>query len=179
MSRPETVILSHAQIASVLTFDAAIEAVQNVMKAHGHGNVVEPALLHANVPRGEFHIKTGGVLRGGGEGVFGLKANGGFFNNRDLGLPNIVGLIALSDAKTGAPLAILDSVEISRVRTGAATAVAAKHLARPESETLTVVGTGTQARTQIEALLKVLPLKRVRLIGRDFARTQQRASSAR
>ena len=74
---------------------------------------IAPDLLHADVPRGEFHIKTGGVLRGEEGGVFGLKANGGFFGNHTLGLPNIVGIIYLADAQTGCPLAILDSVEIS------------------------------------------------------------------
>ena len=67
-------------------------------------------------------------------------------------------------------------MEISRVRTGAATAVAARHLARAESEVITVVGTGTQAKTQVEALSHVLPLKRVHLVGRDVAKTQTKAS---
>lgn len=170
MNRPDLLILSHSEIVSVLSMPIAIEAVRAVMLAHGQGQVIAPNLLHADVPRGEFHIKTGGVLGTGGpggEGVFGLKANGGFFNNGALGLPNIVGLISLADAKTGVPLAVLDSVEISRVRTGAATAVAAQCLARPDSAVVTVIGSGTQARTQIEALAQVLPLKRVQLVGRN------------
>jgi alanine dehydrogenase len=176
MTRPQTCILSHSEIASLLDMDLAISAVERVMRAHGRGDVIAPNLLHADVPLGEFHIKTGGVLHGAQEGVFGLKANGGFFGNANLGLPNIVGVIYLADAQTGCPLAILDSVEISRVRTGAATAVAARQLARPDSEVLTVVGTGTQARTQIEALRHVLALKRVHLVGREPARTQERAA---
>ena len=121
--RPETYILGHTDITSVLDFELAINAVERVMRAHGQRSVIEPNLLHADVPRGEYHIKTGGVLHGGDSGVFGLKANGGFFGNHERGLPNIVGIIYLSDAETGCPLAVLDSVEISRVRTGAATAV--------------------------------------------------------
>ena len=109
----------------------------------------------------------------GGEGVFGLKANGGFFKNHHLGLPNILGLITLSDAKTGSPLAVLDSVEISRMRTGAATAVAAEKLARANSEIATVFGTGKQARVQIEALCYALPLKAVRIIGRNQEKADQ------
>ena len=176
LNRPETLLLSHEQIVSILTFDVAIDAVRRVMQAHGEGAVIEPNLLHADAPRGEFHIKTGGILDGEDGGVFGLKANGGFFQNRRLGLPNIIGLIVLADARTGAPVAVLDSVEISRVRTGAATAVAALHLARPESETVTVIGTGTQAGTQIEALCHVLPIRQARLVGRDIARTRERAA---
>jgi alanine dehydrogenase len=177
MTRPETYLLSHSDIASVLDFDLAIKAVERVMRSHAQRRVIEPNLLHADVPRGEFHIKTGGVLHGHDGGVFGLKANGGFFENRDRGLPNIVGIIYLSDAETGCPLAVLDSVEISRVRTGAATAVAARHLARPDSRVVTVVGTGTQARTQIEALQHVLPIERVQLVGRTKKRTKQQAAA--
>lgn len=177
MTRPETCILSHSDITSVLDFDLAIDAVERVMRAHGLNNVIEPNLLHADVPRGEFHIKTGGVLHEGNGGIFGLKVNGGFFGNAESGLPNIVGVIYLADAETGCPLAILDSVEISRVRTGAATAVAARHLARPDSRILTVVGTGIQARTQIEALRHVLPIERVQLVGRTPDRTRQQATA--
>ena len=175
MTRPDTFVLTHSAIASVLTFEKAIDAVQKVMEAHGRSEVIAPALLHADSAKGEFHIKTGGVVNKQGEGVFGLKANGGFFGNRERGLPNIVGVIYLADAETGCPLAVLDSVEISRVRTGAATAVAARHLARPNSEVVTVLGTGTQARTQIEALSHVLPIRRVHLVGRDFDRTRESA----
>jgi alanine dehydrogenase len=177
MIRPETRILSHTEISSVLSMERAINAVERVMEAHGRRTVISPDLLHANAPRGEFHIKTGGVLHGGDEGVFGLKANGGFFGNHMLGLSNIVGIIYLADARTGCPIAVLDSVEISRVRTGAATAVAARRLARPDSSVAAVVGTGTQARTQIEALMHVLPIRRVRLVGRDVARTAARAAT--
>ena len=177
MTRPETCILTHSEISSVLDMDLAIDAVERVMAAHGRGSVIAPNLLHADVPRGEFHIKTGGVLHDGDAGVFGLKANGGFFGNSDLGLPNIVGVIYLADAETGCPLAVLDSVEISRVRTGAASAVAAKHLARPESSVMAVVGTGTQARTQIEAIRHVLPITRVQLVGRSSERTRERAAA--
>ena len=177
MKRPKTHLLSHPEIAAVLTMERAIEAVEQVMKAHGRRHVIAPDLLHADAPRGEFHIKTGGVLHGEDGGVFGLKANGGFFGNHSLGLPNIVGIIYLADARTGCPLAILDSVEISRVRTGAATAVAARHLARPDSAVMTVIGTGTQARTQIEALAHVLPIRRVHLVGRDRDRSIAQAAA--
>jgi ornithine cyclodeaminase/alanine dehydrogenase len=177
MIRPETHILTHTDVSTVLTMERAIHAVEQVMAAHGRSQVIAPDLLHADAPRGEFHIKTGGVLHGGDDGVFGLKANGGFFGNHTLGLSNIVGIIYLADARTGCPIAVLDSVEISRVRTGAATAVAARRLARPDSAVVAVVGTGTQARTQIEALQHVLPIRRVRLVGRDPANTAARAAA--
>ena len=71
--------------------------------------------------------------------------NGGFFQNRARhGLPNIQGLIVLSRADNGVPLAVLDSIEITIQRTGASTAVAAKYLARPDSRVCTVCGCGNQ-----------------------------------
>ena len=81
--------------------ERAIHAVERVMEAHGRSRVISPDLLHADAPRGEFHIKTGGVLHGADGGVFGLKANGGFFGNHALGLSNIVGIIYLADARAG------------------------------------------------------------------------------
>ena len=65
MKRPNTQILSHSQITSLITFEGAIDAVQKVMEAHGRSQVIAPNLLHADTPRGEFHIKTGGVLGSG------------------------------------------------------------------------------------------------------------------
>lgn len=176
MDRPETLLVSHAVVTHVLTMRHAMDAVTQVMTAHGLSDVIAPNLLHADTPKGEFHIKTGGMMTGETTGVFGLKANGGFFQNHALGLPNILGVIVLADAETGCTLAVLDSTEISRIRTGAATAVAARQLARPDSRTLAVVGTGVQAKTQIEALCQVLPIEHVRLVGRDVHRTKHRAS---
>jgi len=88
--------------------------------------------------------------------------NGNFFHNRERHcLPRIQGVIALCDAGTGTPLALLDSTEITVVRTGAATAVAAKYLARPDAAVVTVCGCGLQGRVQLRALARVRALRRV------------------
>ena len=146
-----------------------------VMTAHGLSDVIAPNLLHTDTPKGEFHIKTGGMMTGETTGVFGLKANGGF-QNHALGLPNILGVIVLADAETGCTLAVLDSTEISRIHTGAATAVAARQLAETGQSHPCSGGHGSQAKTQIEALCQVLPIERVRLVGQDVHRTKHRAS---
>jgi ornithine cyclodeaminase/alanine dehydrogenase-like protein (mu-crystallin family) len=86
---------------------------------------------------GEFHVKAGG-LTVGDRTYFGLKANGGFFGNPARGLPAIQGIIYLADASDGAPLAILDSIHITVQLTGAATAIAAKYLARPDARRVTI-----------------------------------------
>ena len=101
-----------------------------------------------------------------------IMLTGKFPSNRARGRPSIQGVILLCDADTGAVLAIMDSVEITRRRTAAASALAAKHLARSGAETLAIVGCGAQARAQAEALIDVLPLKRARAFDADTATAQ-------
>ena len=84
-----------------------------------------------------------------------------FPENRAAGLPNISGLIVLNDPQTGRPLAVMDGVWITAKRTGAATALAARYLARADSETLGILGCGVQGRSNLEALLVLFPIKRV------------------
>ncbi len=84
-------------------------------------------------------------------------------------MPNIQGLIILCDAANGFPLAVMDSIEITILRTGAASAVAAKHLARPDSKVATICGCGNQGRVQLRALKRVLPLQHVYAFDLDPA----------
>jgi alanine dehydrogenase len=99
----------------------------------------------------------------------GVKVNGAFWQNRGRGLPYVHGGILLFDGETGVPLAVMDSVEITVQRTAAATAVAAKYLARADSRVATVCGTGTQGRAQLRFLSRVLPIERVYAFGRSEA----------
>ena len=152
-------LLNRAEVASLLTLDDYICVVEQAFRRHAEGGSFTPALAHVDAEGGEFHIKAGGVR--GEPPYFGLKVNGGFFENRArYNLPNIQGLIVLSRADNGVPLAIMDSIEITIQRTGAATAVAARRLARPDSRVATVCGCGNQARIQLRALACVLPLER-------------------
>jgi ornithine cyclodeaminase/alanine dehydrogenase len=91
----------------------------------------------------------------------GVKWVSGFPENHKRGLPYITGLLIYNDVETGVPLAIMDCIWITAVRTGAATAVAAKYLARPESSVVGVLGCGVQGRTNLEALNALFALERV------------------
>jgi ornithine cyclodeaminase/alanine dehydrogenase len=91
----------------------------------------------------------------------GIKWVSGFPENEKRGLPYITGLLILNDVETGLPVAVMDCVWITAMRTGAATAVAAKHLARPESAVVGVLGCGVQGRSNVEALNVHFPLARV------------------
>ena len=76
-------------------------------------------------------------------------------------------MIILCDGEKGSPLALFDSIEITIQRTGAATAVAARYLARPESKTVTICGCGTQGRIQMRALKEILPLETVFVVDQN------------
>ncbi|HSA56768.1 MAG TPA: ornithine cyclodeaminase family protein [Gemmatimonadaceae bacterium] len=155
-----TLVLTRSDVARVLDLGQCIEIVERAFRAHGEGRAPDPAIMGVHVASGGFHTK-GGVLDLG-RPYFAAKTNANFMHNRErYGLPTIQGTIALHDAENGFPLALMDSVEISILRTGAATAVAAKHLARPDSAVAAVAGCGAQGRVQVRATARVLPLTRV------------------
>jgi alanine dehydrogenase len=167
---PARVLLLNRDIVEeLLTLSDCIPAVESAFAAHARGAALEPGLLHVGADRGEFHIKVGGLR--GARTYFAAKINGGFFNNRaELGLPNIIGLIVLCDGTCGKPLAVMESGLVTRLRTGAATAVAAKYLARPDSRTVTICGAGIQGEIQLRALKEVLPIERAFIWSRSGAR---------
>jgi ornithine cyclodeaminase/alanine dehydrogenase len=105
------------------------------------------------------------------------KLNTNFPGNRaQFGLPTIQGVIALYDAENGLPVAILDSIDITIKRTAAASAVAAKYLARRNSVVGTICGCGQQARAQLHAILTILPIKKIFAFDLDEPRTKKFAT---
>ncbi|MCX6561026.1 MAG: ornithine cyclodeaminase family protein [Candidatus Aminicenantes bacterium] len=154
---PSLLLLRRSEIASVLTLADCIPAVEEAFRMRADGKALAPGLMHIDADGGEFHIKGGG-LRLDDRTYVGLKANGGFFRNKELfGLPAIQGVIILFDGTNGTPLAVMDSIEITILRTGAATAAAAKRLARADADTATICGCGNQGRVQLRALKLVRP----------------------
>jgi ornithine cyclodeaminase/alanine dehydrogenase-like protein (mu-crystallin family) len=127
---------------------------------HAAGASVPPGVLGAHVAGGGFHTKTAGLL--GEARVFAAKVNANFPGNpATRGLPTIQGVVLLFDAGDGRPLAIMDSIAITGIRTAAATAIAAKYLARADAAIVTICGCGEQAAHQLRALAAVRPLRRV------------------
>ncbi len=158
--KKETRLFNRSDIQRLMSLSEHIEIVENAFRRFTEGKILAPDLLHIDAQHGEFHIKAGGLTEP--KTYFGLKCNGGFFQNRvKYGLPNIQGLILLYDGENGSPLAIFESGDITIKRTGAATAVAAKYLALEESDTVTICGCGIQGSIQLQSLLKVRPVKKV------------------
>jgi len=99
---------------------------------------------------------------------FAVKINANFPGNRERhGLPTIQGLVVLHDAESGRPLAVMDSIEITKLRTAAATAVAARRLARADSRVASIIGCGTQGPVQLRAIAAVLPIERALVFDLD------------
>jgi ornithine cyclodeaminase/alanine dehydrogenase-like protein (mu-crystallin family) len=122
--------------------------------------------MHLPAQRGGFHAKGASITLG--RGYVAVKVNGNFPGNPcELGLPTIQGAILLADASNGSPLAVLDSIEVTLRRTAAASALAARLLARPDSRTLLLCGGGEQGRAHVAALRDVLPIERLLLWDRD------------
>jgi alanine dehydrogenase len=133
--------------------------VEHAFRLYGEGKTQAPAMMGIHSSDGGFHIKAGILPLA--HDYFAAKVNANFPKNpRRFTLPTIQGLIVLCDAQNGRPLAVLDSTEITALRTAAATAVAAKHLARRDSKVVTICGCGAQGRVQIQALAQVLKLQR-------------------
>lgn len=165
-------ILSRDEVAALMTPADYLEAVEAGFRALSEGAAEVPPPWHVAGEGGGFHGK-GASLRLDRLYVA-LKLNGNFPGNPAAnGFPTIQGAILLFDGETGSPLAILDSIEVTLRRTAAATALAARYLARPDSATVLVCGCGEQALPQLEALRDVLPLER----GLAWDRDPRRAAS--
>jgi len=166
MNSEEILLLTPREIQSLLTLDECMGAVEHAFRAYGEGRVVPPAVLSMHTAAGGFHVKAG--LLGLDRLYFAAKVNGNFPENSSrFGLPTIQGVIVLCDAENGTPLAVMDSREITSLRTAAATAVAAKFLARQDSQTITICGCGNQGRIQLKALSRVRPLETAFAYDRD------------
>ena len=157
---PEPIlVLTRQEIAALMNFDDYVTAVEAAFRLYEEGKALSPGILDIASQDGAFHIKAAGLQLQ--RTYIAVKVNGNFTQNRNrFGLPTIQGAITLCDGTTGSPLAFMDSIEITSNRTGAATAVAAKYLARPDSTSATICGCGAQGKMQLIALQHVLPLER-------------------
>jgi alanine dehydrogenase len=155
-----TRLLCRSDIERLLSLRDCIGAVDEIFRLQGQGKVPAPGILGVKAPSGGLHVKAG--LLPGDRDYLVAKLNANFpGNNAHFGLPTIQGVIAVFDAENGVPLAILDSIDITLKRTAAASAVAAKYLARKESLVATICGCGQQGRAQLRAVFLVLPLTKI------------------
>jgi len=168
----ETLLLKRGDVTELLGLDECITAVEQAFKLYAEGQTLPPGVLGVHARDGGFHIKAAGLKLA--RTYFAAKVNGNFFRNTErYGMPNIQGIIMLCDGENGYPLALMDSIEITILRTGAATAVAAKYLARDDAKVVTICGCGNQGRIQLKALVKVRAIERVYAFDLDHARAER------
>ncbi|MBT8488129.1 MAG: ornithine cyclodeaminase family protein [Gemmatimonadetes bacterium] len=171
MSAPvQPVVLPLSEIEPLVDPLELIEVIERGFVLYSQGRVTVPPVgfLNFDDPPGDVHIKYGYVP---GDDVYVLKVASGFYHNPSLGLPAGDGLILVFSQTTGAlELVLLDRCWLTDMRTAAAGAVAAKHLAPDSVECIGIVGTGVQARMQLEMLRHVVDCSRCLVWGRDSAK---------
>jgi ornithine cyclodeaminase len=173
-SRVTTVrVLREADVRAALPMATCIDAVEGAFVAYSSGEAELPSVIHLDVPeaRGEIHVKAGHIH---GAPAYAVKVASGFYAADP---PAVDGLVIVFDAETGAPVAfLLDGGYVTDTRTGAAGGVAARWLAPEHATVVGVVGTGIQARRQVEALRCVRDVTEVRVWGRDADRASAAAA---
>jgi alanine dehydrogenase len=153
-----TLLLTRKDVAELMPLNDCVQVVEQAFRLQGEGRAPAPGVLGVHAQGGGFHIKTGILPLS--RNYFAAKTNANFPGNPARGLPTIQGVILLFDADNGQVLATMDSMEITTLRTGAATAVAAKYLARKDSRAATICGCGNQGRVQLRAIRHACPLQK-------------------
>jgi ornithine cyclodeaminase/alanine dehydrogenase-like protein (mu-crystallin family) len=154
----ETVVLGARDVARHLTIRECIDAIAETLRAHETGKSRGPASSGFTLPGGSFHAKVA-AIEDDGRIFVAVKANVNLPGNPlRRGRPTIQGALILLDGGDGQPLAIMDSIALTSLRTAAVAALAAEHLALSDSRTITIVGCGEQGEAQLRAMAAVRPL---------------------
>ena len=167
--------LSRKDVESVgIAMSEIIAALESMFREKGEGRVEMP-------PKPGIHTRKDAFIHAmpayiPSLGAAGMKWVSGYPENQKKRLPYITGLLILNDPETGFPISVMDATWITAQRTGAATAVAAKHLARPESSSAGILACGVQGRSNLEALACAFKLRKIRAfdlfpdVARKFAK---------
>lgn len=157
-------ILTQGEVRKSLQMAEAIEAMREAFRQLSAGSVVVPLRLPLETRQG-VTLFMPACLKETNE--VGAKIVSVYACNRERGLPLIHAVVVVLDGETGVPLALMDGAYLTALRTGAASGLATQLLSRPESSVLAVFGAGVQARTQVEAMRAVRPIRKIRIISRS------------
>ncbi len=152
--------LDEAEVKSLLTMDDAIAAVQEAFRDHGLGRTQMPPKSYLYFSKHDGDLRTMPAYLEG-QDLAGVKVVNVHPGNKQKGIPTVMALLILNSPETGVPLAIMGATYLTAMRTGAAGAIAARYLARPESKVIGLVGAGVQARTQLMGLVRFFDIERV------------------
>ncbi|NER13007.1 ornithine cyclodeaminase family protein [Leptobacterium flavescens] len=161
------IIIKKEDILKAVEKVDVVAAMEEGFIQYSKGNTVVPPVgeLLFEEPRGEAHIKYGYIKK---DDFYCIKIASGFYDNPKLGISSSQGLMLLFDQKTGQPAAVLlDEGVLTDIRTAAAGALAARYFAPRDPESIGIIGTGIQARLQLEFLLKQTDCRSVWIWGRN------------
>lgn len=156
--------LSGSDVRKVLKISEVIKVVEEAFRQHGLKKVQMPPKVYLSFSSGDLRAMPAYMES---LGIAGVKIVNSHPENPKKGLPTVMAVVILNDPATGAPIAIMDGSYLTDMRTGAAGAVAVKHLARKDSKVVGIIGTGRQARTQLLAIDKVVDVEEVKVAGRS------------
>ncbi len=159
----ESLLLSPEDVRESTQLPEIIDAIEGAFAAYARGDVQMPAKSYIDLPRydGDFRSMPAYVEAEDWEAAAVKWVNSHVHNPDRHDLPTVMGTVVYSDPETAYPLALLDGTVLTRLRTGAAAAVATRHLAPADATTLGLVGAGIQSYTQLEAIAQVRPIKHV------------------
>jgi len=164
-----TILVSREQIEQIVDLDDARAVVEEVLREQARGRVAMPAKVTMNLA--DFGLEAWNTAMPAyieALGASGFKWVGGFAENRSRhGLPFLISLILVQDPPTGYPLAVMEGVHITNLRTAALNALIVELYARPESRRLGIIGAGVQARFAVAAIRRIVPLEEVRVHDTD------------
>ena len=168
----DTLLLGPEDVSASADLSSVIDAVEAAFSAYATGDVQMPAKSYIDLPQhnGDFRSMPAYIDRTDEDGweAAGVKwVNSHPDNPADHDVPTVMGTMIYSDPETALPLAILDGTTLTRLRTGAAAAVATRHLAREDATSLGLVGAGVQSYTQLEAIAEVRAIDTVVVADRD------------
>ena len=163
-------VINQKQVEDILTMRSCIQVMEDVLMELAAGEAVQ--YLRSVVPIEKENLMglMPGYLRK--EGVIGAKVITIYPENHQHGLPSHRGVVLLNDAKDGSLKAVMDGTKITAIRTAAVSAVATKSLSKKDSEILSLLGLGEQARTHLEAILLVRPIKQVNIWSRNMEKAK-------
>ena len=168
--------IQREDLNNLLDFDYILKKSKEGFVAFSNGQTVTPPFCTFTIPEsgGSVHFKAGFIR---GEEYFAWKYSGAFYGNEKLGLSTFPGLFLVFNAQTGQVEAVInDRSYLTDYRTGIAGTIATTALAKKNSETVAVIGTGVQARMQIKFLMKVLPFKNLNIYGRNKSKAEKYCS---
>jgi alanine dehydrogenase len=157
-----TLFLDEQQVTDILTMEMAIAAVEEALKQHGLGTAINNPRTRVRLPSGQLHMMGAALPT---RGVIGYKAYTAFRGKARF-------LVMLYNTDTGELMALLQADRLGQMRTGAASGVATRYMARADARSVGIFGTGWQARSQLEAVCAVRQIQAIKAFGRDATRRQ-------